>query len=381
MLFTTDVPAQKPKVCSVQWHIAGILPAAKEQKQSLGFAGPIAGIHQDVLMVAGGANFPDSMPWLGGNKKNYDDVFVFTLRKKASVAFYKSCKLPFPIAYSASCSTPEGIISVGGENGSGIGNKALLLQWNKTAENIRIINLPDLPFFITNAAITAIDDKVYVAGGEMKDDVSKNFLVLDLKDTKTGWQQLPSLPKPISHAVMVAQSNGKLQCIYVLGGRKSNRGSTSDLYASLFQFDLKTNKWSERKDLPYALSAGTGIAAGANSILLFGGDKGETFHKTEELIAAINKETDTARKGILNQQKIKLQSSHPGFSKQVLLYNTVKDEWTVIGSIPFDVPVTTTAVKWRDKVMIPGGEIKAGVRTPQILAGEIYFCEANRSKK
>jgi N-acetylneuraminate epimerase len=89
------------------------------------------------------------------------------------------------------------------------------------------------------------------------------------------------------------------------------------------------------------------------------------------LIAAIHKESNVEKKEILNKEKIHLQSSHPGFSKEVLLYNTLKDEWKVIDSMPFEVPVTTTAIRWEDGVLIPAGEIKAGVRTPLVWQGKI----------
>jgi N-acetylneuraminic acid mutarotase len=56
----------------------------------------------------------------------------------------------------------------------------------------------------------------------------------------------------------------------------------------------------------------------------------------------------------------------------VLLYDTRKDEWKAAGCISYDSPVTTTAVKWNNKIIIPGGEIKAGVRTPQILSAKIF---------
>jgi len=37
-----------------------------------GMAGIIAGAHGGVLIAAGGANFPDKMPWDGGKKIYYD---------------------------------------------------------------------------------------------------------------------------------------------------------------------------------------------------------------------------------------------------------------------------------------------------------------------
>lgn len=369
--FMLQTIAQKNKVNSIQWKIAGSLPATTGQSKALGFAGPIAGIHEDVLIVAGGSNFPDSMPWLGGKKKYYDDVYVLKKTKDGSLKNYKSFKLPYAIAYAATCTTSQGVLSAGGENEKGISYKVFLIQWNEATKNSSIKNLPDLPFAVTNASVASVGNMIYMAGGEMINEVSNHFFSLDLNNLDAGWKTLPSLPKPVSHAVMVVQSNGYHNCIYLIGGRKKNVGSTSDLYSSVFQFNLTTNKWSEKKPLPYNLSAGTGIATGKASILLFGGDRGEAFHKTEKLIAAINNEKDETKKQQLNQQKIALQSSHPGFSKEVLLYNIITGKWGIIGSIPFDAPVTTTAIKWNGNVLIPSGEIKAGVRTPQILNGKL----------
>jgi len=56
----------------------------------------------------------------------------------------------------------------------------------------------------------------------------------------------------------------------------------------------------------------------------------------------------------------------------VLLYDTKKDKWKAFSCIPYDSPVTTTAVKWNNEVIIPGGEIRAGVRTSQILSAKIF---------
>jgi N-acetylneuraminate epimerase len=212
---------------------------------------------------------------------------------------------------------------------------------------------------------------VYVAGGETPVGVSDQFYSLNLKKSSEGWKQLSAIPKPLSHTVMAVQSIGRNSFICLIGGRKKNGNGISDIYSSVYEFDLKKNEWKEKNPLPYALAAGTGIANASNSILLFGGDKGETFHKTEVLIAAINAEKDEARKQELIRQKNELQKSHPGFRNEVLLYNTVKGECKVIGKIPLNTPVTTTAVRWGNDVFIPSGEIRAGVRTPQILIGKI----------
>lgn len=371
MLTTAELAAQQKTAPALNWHIAGVLPAPAGQETTLGVAGSVTGVHQDVLLVAGGANFPERAPWLGGQKKYYSEGFVFRRDRTDSLLLLKSFSLPASLAYSASCSTPQGVVTAGGENETGILRKVLLLRWNEAAQTVEMKELPDLPFAVANASLAFHQNKLYLAGGERAADVTSELWTLDLSNTAAGWKQGPSLPKPVSHAVMVVQSNGKDDCLYFFGGRKRNAYSVSDLYASVFQFDFNKGVWSEKKPLPYALSAGTGIAAGKHFALLFGGDTGETFHKTEALIATISKETDAAKKQRLTEEKIIVQSTHPGFCRQVLLYDAKKDKWSPYGCIPFAAPATTTAVKWDYSVYIPSGEIKAGVRTPEILMAKI----------
>jgi len=371
LLQTGAISAQEKNKTFLQWKIAAQLPASPGQTKALGFAGPVVGINKNVLIVAGGSNFPDSMPWLGGKKKYYDDLYVYLIKSEKLILQKHKNKLSSPIAYSANCSTPYGIVYAGGENEKGISNKVFLLKWQQNSSSVIIKNLPDLPVAVTNASAASDGNMVFVAGGETLTGVSDQFFSLDLKNISAGWKKLASLPQPTSHAVMVVQSNRKNSFVYLIGGRKKNKTGISDLYSSVFKFDIKKNQWEKRQSLPYPLSVGTGISIGRHGILLFGGDKGETFHKSEELMAALNNENVSAKKKDLMQQRIKLQSSHPGFNHEVLLYNTLKNEWKNMDEIPYDSPVTTTSVKWKNYVFIPGGEIKAGVRTPQILEGEL----------
>ncbi len=360
--------SQKPAAYTLDWKIAGKLPSSPGQQHPLGFAGPVAGVHNNVLIVAGGANFPDSMPWMNGKKKYYDDIFIYTRNSSGMVLTKKSFKLPSTIAYSANCSTTHGIFYAGGESEHGISARAWLIKWDDHDSSIILNSLPDLPIAITNAMATVDRNKVYIAGGETLSGVLDGFYCLDLKNPSSGWTQLPVVPKPVSHAVLLTQSNGVSSCIYLVGGRKKNKSGISSLYNTVYEFNLQEKNWSQKKSLPYNLSAGTGIAAGSNHLLLFGGDQGEIFREVETCIAAINKEESEPIKQLLIQKKIQLQSSHPGFSHEVLLYNTINDEWKAIDSIPFETPVTTTAVKWGEDLIIPSGEIRAGVRTPRILS-------------
>jgi len=371
MQIVSVLTAQQERPYSIHWKDSGLIPASTGQSKALGLAGAIIGKDQNFLIVAGGSNFPDSMPWVGGKKKYYDDVFVFVQNKSGEFKLHAQSRLPFTIAYSTSASLTDGVVFAGGENENGISKKAFLLKWNETKRNVILHSLPDLPKPLTNASIVASNNKLYVAGGEKRDGVSNDLLVLDLNNISNGWKLLCTIPVEVSHAVMFKQLDGKHDCLYIVGGRKKRIDSTSVLYANNWKFDIQTKMWTRKKPLPHALSAGAGMAVGENYLMMFGGDKGKTFHETEELIVSIKNEADASRREKLNEEKIRIQETHPGFSKEVLLYNTISDEWSTLDSIPFEVPVTTTAVKWGNTVVIPGGEIRAGVRSAKILLGEV----------
>lgn len=371
MFLTVPVLAQKTTGISMKWHIAAELPADSGQQTALGVAGPVTGIHKDVLFVAGGANFPEAMPWQGGAKKYHAAIHVYVMKQRKMKLLPKSFSLPSNIAYAASCNTTQGVLYAGGENEKGISDKVWLMIWDNKTEEVLFKTLPALLFPVSNAAVILIGNTVYLAGGETAINTSSQLLSLDLNNTIAGWKKLADMPQPISHTVMTAAINKAGGKIYLCGGRKKNSNGISTIYNNVFVYHVTANRWEEKKEMPYALSAGTGIKINANSIMLFGGDDGTTFHKAEILIAAINAEKDETEKRVLILQKNKLQSEHPGFSKEVLLYNIKDDTWKIIDTIPFDTPVTTSAVTWKSCIIIPSGEIRAGVRSPKILEVKI----------
>ena len=373
MFLNADILAQHSITPSIKWEIAAQLPSGNGKEISIGVAGPLTGINNGVLIVGGGANFPDAMPWNGGKKKYLDDIFVLQQIKKGKFEWLdsKTFKLPVASAYGACVSTETGIVYLGGENENGISKSVFLLQWNKQLHTIEIKTLPALPIPLTNASATVYNNIIYLAGGETLNAVSDNFYALDLSDTTNGWKQLPNLPYAVSSAILVVQSNGKQDKIYLLGGRKKNTNAVSDFYNSVYAFDCNTKEWLQQKPIPSPKAAGRGIAVGKNFILLFGGDDGTTFNKTESLILNINNEKDKIKKQALIEQKNKLQMAHPGFKPEVLLYNTITNHWQKLSNIPFASAATTSAILWDNCIFIPSGEIKAGVRTPQILLGKL----------
>lgn len=362
------------RVTSVEWRNAGSLPPLRTDAPHPGLAGALAGFHNNVLIIGGGANFPDSMPWLGGKKRYHDELYVF----KRNAKDYEHLKgyrftLPFPVAYGASCSTQEGVLYAGGENENGLVSTVMLIRYESGSSKIIIDRLPDLPYPVANGSVAGDGSKIYLAGGETTNGASDKLLCMELQRPETGWTVVTDLPHAVSHAVLLIAGDPGHRYLYLIGGRKRSASGISKFFASNFRFDLYANRWDERASLPYGLSAGTGYSTGSEIVLL-GGDRGETFHATERLLAQISNEINPLKKDSLTRRKNQIQEKHPGFSREVLKYSVNEDKWIRIGQIPFDTPVTTTALRSGDfEVLIPGGEIRAGVRTPEIIQGTQSF--------
>ena len=374
---TSTAQVKKKGEVSIKWKIAAEVPASNGQSKSLGFAGPINGVNNNVLVVAGGANFPDGLPWEGGKKYYSNEIFILQKAGKKFV-WNKKVKntLPEPIAYCGNTSTDLGIVYVGGENENGISDKAFIVNWNTAKNEIDTRPLPNLPVALSNIALTHIGNIVYAAGGDEEKQSSNSFFALDLNKKNQQWETLPHLPIALANATLTAQLGSDGENIYLIGGRSKTTSGTSTLHNTTFAYDATEKAWKKCADISDGknttnLSAAAGVAIDKNYILMVGGDNGRTFHKIETYISQIAKSNSPEEKEKLTKEKNALSIHHNGFYKGLLLYDTKRNKWTNIGDYPFPAQVTTTAVKWGNDIVISNGEIKPGVRTANVVIGSV----------
>lgn len=365
-LFTAIVMSCTPdkKTTMVQWDVATKLPADSIGQPHLGLAGPVTGILGDTLLIAGGANFPDKMPWDGGAKHYASQVYLYQITA-SGLQFLQEQELKDAIAYPGSCTTQNAIYFAGGENTAGV--QSSVKKLTLTAGRLTEETLPDLPVALTNGSLVFASDKLYYVGGENSEIVSDKIYKLDLS-ADTAWEEAFTLSYPVTNAVVLSDQKKK---IYIAGGRMRNPNSLSTIYNQLLEADLASGTVAKIADLPQAIAAGTGVLDGDGNMLLFGGDDGTTFHQVEALIAKINQTAAIAQKDSLNLEKANMQRAHPGFPMTCWSFDMNKKLWTQLNDISGASPVTTTALLYNDTVIIPSGEIRAGVRTDQILIGKI----------
>jgi len=313
-------------------------------------------------LLAGGANFPEAPPWRGGSKVWHPTAYAL-VRRGDSYVWQLPGALDHPRAYGASVTWQNRLIGVGGSDSARRLADVFTLEWDTVSGNLRQGTLSALPRPLASASAAVAGGALYVFGGESDRGAEKSLLRLNLASPGTGWQLLPDLPGPArAYTALVAVGNS----LYVLGGRQ-NFGGKTQIFSDAYEFRLSENTWHRLPDLPSALSAHAALAIDSNTLLLVGGDDGQRLRRIEALTNAAALLPEGPEKSRLLTQRNALQARHPGFRREVLCFDLRRRVWSVRKTGPKPVPVTTPALPWGVRVVLPSGEVSPGVRTPSVL--------------
>jgi N-acetylneuraminic acid mutarotase len=186
---------------------------------------------------------------------------------------------------------------------------------------------------------------IYVAGGIETPDATSTlnvFWALDLSKLKPQWQELPPWPGPARMLAVAAALGGSF---FLAGGTDLVAGSDGKpqrIYLKDAYRYTPAQGWKRIADLPRPSVAAPSPAPtlGETMFLILGGDDGT---------------------------KVGFQplDQHPGFPGEMLAYDVSLDRWAVMGTAPVS-HVTTPAVWWRSQIVIPSGEVRPGVRSPEV---------------
>ncbi|NBS32988.1 MAG: sodium:solute symporter [Planctomycetia bacterium] len=334
-----------------------------------GVAGCYAGVCDtttgaDLLVVAGGANFPMQPPWEGGTKVWHDTIWVLS---HPTAAWQSAGRLPRPLGYGISASYAGRVWCVGGGDRDEHLATSFSIGWDATREQVRITEnvLPPLPQPVAFGAGLLVGSRLFIAGGQASPTATKAlplFCSIDLAaaaaDTapRPDWQVHPSWPGAARMLPVLGSQGGH---IYLVSGAEllpaANDAATATrrFLSDGFVYDPAEENWAEITGPPLPLVAAPtpAVPVGFSQLLFLPGDDGALF----------------------GQQ---LADQHPGFPRGLLLYDRITDRWRTAGEMPaLPAPhagqasvVTTPAVAWRGQTVIPSGEVRPGVRTPAVRA-------------
>ncbi|MDR2914314.1 MAG: sodium/solute symporter [Tannerella sp.] len=332
----------------IRWDNTLTLPAVNGYDHP-GLAGAYSGFINDMLIIAGGANFPDAMPWEGGIKVWNKAIYSINIKDKSCQWNVSENTLSRPLAYGVSIQLNESLLCIGGCDSSQCYKDVFEIKMQDGKISVSG-EWPPLPVPLANMTGVLSENKIYIAGGQesmTRQEATRHFLMLDISNKSKGWVELPSWPgKARGYAVSAAQSDGFDNCIYLFSGRDYKNDKYLKILSDGYCYNPRLNAW-EQLEGSFPVMAGTAIPTGANHIAIFGG----------------------------SAQILPGSSNHPGFNRMMRLYHTITNTLIEKEIIPYPVPVTTNALRKDNTFYITSGEIKPGVRTPHILTGEVITSE------
>ena len=393
------------------WSVSGVVADGVFEWNELaplpdpeGFGGVYGGVVRnadggETLVVAGGANFPADRPWEGG-KKIYH-VGFFSLPLAESGEWTRLENWPERVAYGMSVSLPDGsCLFMGGKRfDEALGRETALASVSRVkieGGKVVIEKGPDLPLALTEGTAGVVGDRVIVLAGATNSDEkfasSRRAFLLDSSAPFTEWtwdeiawpEAAPGVPaRGRMHAIAGVFDD----TFYLFAGRDTADPAAPDAAADdrvfgldflrdSYAYDLDQAKWKRVADLPRGLSAApsTAVRVGVTHLLVLGG---VNVPFLREQIAA---RPETNGQG----------TAHPGFPATVWGYDTLTNTWAKVGTMPKQVkpdhetnpaasrwaPVTTPVVISEAGILIPTGEIKPGIRSPQVLVGKVAGVKA-----
>ncbi len=306
-----------------------------------GFAGPFAGVSGDALIVAGGANITGDK-WADPlTKKWYDSVFIL---KQPEGTWIMEHQLPRPLGYGISITADDSVLCFGGSDASQHYADGFRLHWKNGT--LHIAALPRLPKPCANACAALVGRTIYLAGGietPTATTAMHTFWALDLDAENPQWKALEPWPGP---GRMLAVAGAFEGSFYLFSGTKLTAGPDGkparEFLRDAYRF-TPDKGWKKLASLPRpAVAAPSPAPVIDGKILVLSGDNG--LHTTFQPLP-----------------------QHPGFPRQSLSYDPVQDTWSAVENFPFS-RVTAPVVRWQNRFVIPNGEVRPRVRTPEVLS-------------
>jgi hypothetical protein len=307
----------------------------------LGRAGMMAAVLREsdgteVIVAAGGTNFPDKPLWQGGIKKYHGEILK--LAKKADGwRWSKVGYLPEGIVGAAFCPTlkRDGLVIAGGAAKAGHRSSVLLVSLDGKVSQFG----PDLPTARAYGGFAVADGKLHILGGTDRPDAVTalgSLLSLDLDHPEQGWSTLAASPDFGRIIPVAAGDAGRL-----LWGGGCSLAEKDGAAFRTYHKDLGWLHASERQaTLPTMLAGAAGPGVTTRTHVIFvGGDDGAQYGHPHE--------------------------THTGLTRRILAVNLRTLATSDLGAWPHPIAVTPL-LRLGDDLVTLSGEMRPGVRTPKL---------------
>ena len=302
-----------------------------------GVSAPFCGVVGDVLVVAGGANFPDKSLLEGGAKRVYADIWAYEAGDWVHAGV-----LPDSTAYGATFAVDGALILAGGNVCGVTTDKVYELRLQDGAAVLRA--LPPLPVPMEQCGWTRDGDRLFLVGGVGTTGVYACTV------GAYAWTKVADLPEPLVQPVAFV-SAGKL---YVWGGFNPETLEVSDK-----GIVLDGGAWSATAPIP-----DNGTFVGATGATLPDGRLAVVGGVNRAIFARALHNTPEDRIPYLSKEPAEYQ-----FRQAMYTFDPAAGTWARPGSVPAcALAGPGVAAFGANALYVAGGELKPGVRSPKIFA-------------
>ena len=346
---------------TIEWNLGTLLPIPNGFTESIGVSGAFSGFIGDKVVVAGGANFPYAAVIEGGAKEFYSDIFVFETKEDGTLMSVGTGMLPKKLATGTTVQYDANtLLFVGGENKDGDSAAIYKITLNNTTPVVEEIGM--LPFTFAAGATVLNNNKLYFIAGRQDKKSSNKSWVYDLTTKQT--EALSDLPGEARVQMPFALVKNQ---IFVFNGL--GKSTLTDSYA----YNIDNNTWvvlanTKFNNKDYTIAGGAAVPLNDEEVLILGGVNKEVF---DDAVAQLGSLTGDALEAF-RQDYFNRTPEQYNFSKKEVVYNITTDTWSTLGTIPFYGGAGPFPLLKKDNMLYRvSGEIKAGVRTPDVQVGTI----------
>ena len=296
-----------------------------------GVSAPFCGMLGQVLVVAGGANFPDKSLLEGGAKRVYADIWAY-----AEGAWTHAGNLPDSVAYGATFPLADALILAGGNVCGTTSDRVYELRLQEGHAELKV--LPPLPVPMEQCGWAQEGEKLYLVGQEG---------VFACTAGEYRWERLAAPPMPLVQPVAYAKE-GRL---FVWGGFHPETLEVLDQ-----GYCLSDGRWTEAPPIPDGgtFVGATGAVLPDGRLAVVGGVNRSIFAK------ALHNGPD---------DRIPYLSQEPAwyrFRQEVFVFDG--KAWSQVFSAPECALAGPGVAAAADGTLyVAGGELKPGVRSPRIF--------------
>lgn len=331
----------------------------RDRGYAKGVSACFAGLAGGRLVMAGGCNFPGAEAKDGGAKRFYRDVYEARLGVDSVLAWRRVGELPRELAYGVSVSTAEGLVCIGGTDGNAASDAVFRLAFDAKGR-LQVETLPSLPVALDNMSGAVAGRLLFVVGGNRAGVPSNGVLCLDLDNLADGWRRLPDFPgEPRLQSVAAATRDaGGGTSLYVWGGFAPSVG---DVEASLsvggYAYSSRSGRW---------VSVPVPVGQGGDEVSLGGGAAAVLSNRYVVCLGGVDKDI------FLNALRSPAPDylAHPAewyrFNRRILVYDIRRAEWRQVAESPLAARAGAALVADGENLLLVGGELKPGVRTPTV---------------